>query len=245
MSDSHALIRRWYWLQHLSLQVMTSLNVVYTNLRFALLTQFSVNIDFFLTISNFLTWLLIGCQHSRQLFRSHVGKWPSIGSDFDREPDFSRVSNPSTWGSSWLALYVWYLEQSSWSIYHKKWARSFCLKNIVELLNRYNAHWVTHSTTLGKHNAPLLLFTWKMFILTYLTNIYVLESFSSRGGGWGCEVSCGGHHRPRGKTTTGSALDGAVFDIAQILAYLVHNMSRSQLYLGFGHFGWLPSIFDQ
>ena len=30
----------------------------------------------------------------------------------------------------------------------------------------------------------------------------------------------------------------AVFDIAQILAYLVHNMSRSQLYLGFGHFGW-------
>ena len=29
-----------------------------------------------------------------------------------------------------------------------------------------------------------------------------------------------------------SALDGAVFDIAQILAYLVHNMSRSQLYLG-------------
>ena len=61
-----------------------------------------------------------------------------------------------------------------------------------------------------------------------------------KGGGWGCEVSCGVHHRPRGKTTTGSALDGAVFDIAQILAYLVHNMSRSQLYLGFGHFGWLP-----
>ena len=63
-------------------------------------------------------------------------------------------------------------------------------------------------------------------------------------GGWGCEVSCGGHHRLRGKTTTGSALDGAVFDIAQILAYLVHNMSRSQLYLGFGHFGWLPSFFQ-
>ena len=40
------------------------------------------------------------------------------------------------------------------------------------------------------------------------------------GGGWGCEVSCGGHHRPKGKTTTGSALDGAVFGIAQILAYL-------------------------
>ena len=64
-------------------------------------------------------------------------------------------------------------------------------------------------------------------------------------GGWGCEVACGGHHRPRGKTTTESALDGAVFDIAQILAYLVYNMSRSQLYLGFGHFGWLPSFFGQ
>ena len=47
----------------------------------------------------------------------------------------------------------------------------------------------------------------------------------------------------RGKTTTGSALDGAVFDIAQILAYLVHNMTRSQLCLGFGHFDWLPSFF--
>ena len=48
-----------------------------------------------------------------------------------------------------------------------------------------------------------------------------------------------------GKTTTGSALDGAVLDFTQILAYLVHNMSRSQLYLGFGHFGRIPSIFDQ
>ena len=38
-------------------------------------------------------------------------------------------------------------------------------------------------------------------------------------------------------------LDGAVFDIAQILAYLVHNMSRSQVYLGFGHFGWLACFF--
>ena len=47
-------------------------------------------------------------------------------------------------------------------------------------------------------------------------------SFTWQWGGWGCEVSCGGHHRPRGKTTTGSAVDGTVFDIAQILAYLVH-----------------------
>ena len=40
-------------------------------------------------------------------------------------------------------------------------------------------------------------------------------------------------------TPAGSALDGAVFDLAQILANLVHNMSRSQLYFGFGHFGSL------
>ena len=64
-----------------------------------------------------------------------------------------------------------------------------------------------------------------------------LVPYVAFGGECGCEVSCGGHHRPRGKTTTGSALDGAVFDIAQILAYLIHNMSRSHLYLGFGHFG--------
>ena len=33
------------------------------------------------------------------------------------------------------------------------------------------------------------------------------------------------------------------FSTTQILAYLVHNMSRSQLYLGFGHIGWLSSFF--
>ena len=67
----------------------------------------------------------------------------------------------------------------------------------------------------------------------------------STGGGWGCEVSSGGHHRQRGRTTTGSALDGAVLDFTQTLAYLVYNMSRSQLYLGFGHLGWLSSFFGQ
>ena len=58
-------------------------------------------------------------------------------------------------------------------------------------------------------------------------------------GWWGCEASCGGHHRQRRKTTTNSALDGAVLDFTEILAYLVHNMSRTQLYLVFGHFGRL------
>ena len=72
-----------------------------------------------------------------------------------------------------------------------------------------------------------------------MSHIFSASSVSLCWGGWGCEVSCGGHHRLRGKTSTGSALDGAVFDIAQILAYLVHNMSRSQLCLGSGHFGWL------
>ena len=71
----------------------------------------------------------------------------------------------------------------------------------------------------------------------YLSIYFFCVLVDRTGGGWGCEVSCGGHHRLRGKTTTGSAQDGAVFDIAQILAYLVHNMSRSQLYLGFSFFG--------
>ena len=52
-----------------------------------------------------------------------------------------------------------------------------------------------------------------------------------------------GHHRQRGKTATGSALDGAVLDSTQILAYLVNNMSRSQLCLGFGHFGCMTLFF--
>ena len=55
---------------------------------------------------------------------------------------------------------------------------------------------------------------------------------NSLGGGWGCEVSCGGHHRQRGKTNTGSALDGAVLYFTQILAYLVHNMSKSNYIWG-------------
>ena len=56
--------------------------------------------------------------------------------------------------------------------------------------------------------------------------------------GLGCEVSCGGQGHEV-KTTMGSALDGAVFDFTQILVYLIHNMNRSQLYLGLGHFDWL------
>ena len=83
---------------------------------------------------------------------------------------------------------------------------------------------VPHLTPKGK--------VWVIFLFQIL---FFFCSASITGGGWGCEVSCGGHHWPRGKTTTGSVLDGAVFDIAQILAYLVHNMSRSQWYLGFGH----------
>ena len=51
------------------------------------------------------------------------------------------------------------------------------------------------------------------------------------------DLPCCYNNRLRGKTTTGSALDGAMFDITRIVAYLVHNMSRSQSYLGFGHFG--------
>ena len=75
--------------------------------------------------------------------------------------------------------------------------------------------------------------------------LHISQNLSWWWGGWGCEVSCIGHHRLKGKTTMVSALDGAVFDIAQILAYLVHNRSRSQLYLGFGHFGWIPPFFGQ
>ena len=91
---------------------------------------------------------------------------------------------------------------------------------------------------------PWLLFLWLLCILCGLFFFFFLCTlWLFHGGGWGCEVSCGGHHRLRGKTTTGSALDEAVFDIAQILAHLVQNMSRSQIYLGFGHFGRLPYFF--
>ena len=114
------------------------------------------------------------------------------------------------------------------------------------------------------HLIPIIyLYTAIQFILgqvVSLSAIYVFPSLSynrqplfktcryhgsPNSDGWGCADSCGGHHRLRGKTTTGSALDGAVFDIAQILTHLIHNMSWSQLYLGFVHFDWLASFFGQ
>ena len=62
------------------------------------------------------------------------------------------------------------------------------------------------------------------------------------GGGCGCEVSCGGHRRLRGKTTTGSTLDGAVFDITQILAYSSTQYEQIPIILGVWPF-WLTPFF--
>ena len=62
------------------------------------------------------------------------------------------------------------------------------------------------------------------------------------GVGWGCEVSCGGHHRPRGKTTTGSALDGAVFDIAQNTGLSSTQYEQIPIILGVWPF-WLTPFF--
>ena len=111
---------------------------------------------------------------------------------------------------------------------------------------RQQMHWTLPGelTKFSGTNLNRLRTSWTMWEFYYHSSVNGTKLTSlpslSLWGGWGCEVSCGGHHRLTGRTTTGSALDGAVFDIAQILAYLVHNMSRSQLYLGFGHFGWLP-----
>ena len=67
------------------------------------------------------------------------------------------------------------------------------------------------------------------YLLHNDSNAYISFLCINKWGGRGCKVSCGGHHRLRGKTTTGSALDWVLFDMGQILAYLVHNMIRSQI----------------
>ena len=144
-----------------------------------------------------------------------------------------RGSTHARYNSTWL-LDSWINSQ----LVHFKWIlKKHCSDNVVldNLIKHYCWPCVTGcEKVLRLHRA------------IWLVNLVRFASpTAGLGGGWGCEVSCGGHHRPRGKTTTGLALDGAVFDIAQILAYLVHNMSRSQLYLGFGHFVWLPSFFGQ
>ena len=131
----------------------------------------------------------------------------------------------------WPILHQLTFHIAQWSIQVTQWLEPLCRPNLT-LWRQHGLIEYTHQSLdnilCQRGGTDLVKYT---------------ASWSDCWGGWGCEVSCGGHHRPRGKTTTGSALDGAVFDIAQILAYLVHNMSRSQLYLGFGHFVWLPSFF--
>ena len=126
-------------------------------------------------------------------------------------------------------------------------ALKVCTEYVYIIRQMYNVMWKFKAYTMISWNHGFIFeyHPTKLIIYRKLSLFYIPTPQGTMGGGWGCEVSCGGHHRPRGKTTTGSVLDGAVFDIAQILAYLVHNMSRSQLYLGFGHFGWLPSFFGQ
>ena len=79
---------------------------------------------------------------------------------------FVRISFESQRGPMTLPEEVWLTD---WSFFRA-----------TVLFHVSNTRWVTHSPTLGKNNAPLLLFTWKMFLLTDLTNIYVLESISSQ-----------------------------------------------------------------
>ena len=120
----------------------------------------------------------------------------------------------------------------------ESWGHYNTAKNLSCFFGQHHVPWLLPFLSL--QNKCLTGKTWVgLASFPSLPYIKIGKIVLSSGGGWGCEVSSGGHHRPRGKTTTGSALDGAVFDIAQILAYLVHNMSRSQLYLGFGHFGGL------
>ena len=70
-------------------------------------------------------------------------------------------------------------------------------------------------------------------------NLQTMFSHKLSGVGGAVRFLVGGTIGKEEKNTTGSALDGTVLDFTQILAYLVQNMSRSQLYLGFGHFGRL------
>ena len=108
----------------------------------------------------------------------------------------------------------------------------------VELFEHWtNSHWSLTCWLLGHQLTKSLscLKPWNWCVgcsLYFVRPLSVCSSFhdfppclhNNSWGRWGCEVSCGGHHQLRGKTTTGSALDGAVFGIAQILAYLLQGI---------------------
>ena len=121
-------------------------------------------------------------------------------------------------------------------------------------------HWsyvflaLTHRFGLWNSHDPDL---WHIFGSTNFTNGFLAHKLKScqkkkkycevllleAGRGRGHEISRGRHYQHRRNTTTRlSALDRAVFDLPQILARLVHNMSRWQLYLGFGQLSWLVSF---
>ena len=122
------------------------------------------------------------------------------------------------------------------NVWNELWAVSWCFLEVSECECCVTAVWMA-----VWNKTSQMLSLCRVFITAFHSYSYITHR--GQRGRWGWEVSCGGHHQQRGKTTMGSALDGAVFDFTQVLAYLVHNMSRSHLYLGFGHFCWLPSFF--
>ena len=67
-----------------------------------------------------------------------------------------------------------------------------CMKNVIIIDVELSNYWKPFVS---------VLIHWKS-----ITEIYIASSLW--GVGWGCEVSCGGHHQPRGKTTTGSISSG-------------------------------------
>ena len=60
---------------------------------------------------------------------------------------------------------------------------------------------------------------------TTMLKMHAVFHVSDRAGG-AVRFLCG-HHRQKGKATTGPALDGTIFAFTLIQAYLVHNISRS------------------
>ena len=123
------------------------------------------------------------------------------------------------------------------STYYRSLSKNSDVKPRISHCDSQNLQYKMHPEFWPSHRR---IFKMSLYYKTRL--ILETRRYQDLGGGRGSDVSFGGHHEHSGKTTTGSALGGAVFDwaqlhvlsylVAQTLVCLVHNMNRFQLYFG-------------
>ena len=115
--------------------------------------------------------------------------------------------------SFWRNLHHWlHKKLLKWQL--SKWQLQ--VQPVMKILLKWLFHFSVGSNN-DMHKTRYCINQWWPKSLMYIHDICVIRPqwvnhtfLFSCWGGWGCEVSCGGYHQLRGKTTMGSALDGVL-----------------------------------